>query len=203
MMGRLPHRSSAFLDSPRDMEWTHQAMLQTDTPSFHRKALPNSAAASANASCWRARWPRNPEVLLLDEPTVYLDLKHQMQFYDILERLNAERHMTNRQRHSRCESRCPICAAYDCHAFRKLCGRWISRRGPHAAALYDIFEITAVVLSGPMAAAATSSPQRDAGSPPPDSLPSWGRARCFVLAVLLIAPWIGTRALHGATSLPV
>jgi ABC-type cobalamin/Fe3+-siderophores transport system ATPase subunit len=32
--------------------------------------------------------------LVIDEPTVYLDLKHQMQFYDILEQLNADRGMT-------------------------------------------------------------------------------------------------------------
>ena len=36
----------------------------------------------------------DPEVLLLDEPTVYLDLKHQIHFYDIVERLSVEQGMT-------------------------------------------------------------------------------------------------------------
>jgi iron complex transport system ATP-binding protein len=33
---------------------------------------------------------QGPEVLLLDEPTVYLDLKHQIDFYETVERLNRD-----------------------------------------------------------------------------------------------------------------
>ncbi len=36
----------------------------------------------------------NPDLLILDEPTVGVDVKHVMQFYDLLERLNRERNMT-------------------------------------------------------------------------------------------------------------
>ena len=37
---------------------------------------------------------QTPEVLLLDEPTVFLDLRHQVHFYEILERLNQTQRMT-------------------------------------------------------------------------------------------------------------
>lgn len=36
----------------------------------------------------------NPEILILDEPTVGVDAKRVAQFYDLLERLNQERNMT-------------------------------------------------------------------------------------------------------------
>ena len=31
MMGRLPHRTGAMFDSPRDIEWTREAMALSDT----------------------------------------------------------------------------------------------------------------------------------------------------------------------------
>ena len=37
---------------------------------------------------------QQPEILLLDEPTTYLDIAHQLEVMEIVERLNRDYHMT-------------------------------------------------------------------------------------------------------------
>src|SRR5437870_3482351 len=149
MMGRLPHRSSALFDSPRDMESTHQAMLQTDTAVLSSKSFNELSGGERQRVVLASALAQDPEVLLLDEPTVYLDLKHQMQFYDILERLNAERHMTI------------VSVTHDVNLAARYARRMIAMRSGKFVAdgspeevltpqhLYDIFEITAAVLKRP------------------------------------------------------
>jgi iron complex transport system ATP-binding protein len=92
---------------------------------------------------------QDPEVLLLDEPTVYLDLRHQIDFYEILARLNAERGTT------------VISVTHDVNLAARYARRMIAIRSGSVVAdgppdevltpqhLYDIFEITAAVLKRP------------------------------------------------------
>ena len=149
MMGRLPHRSSALFDSPRDMEWTRQAMLLTDTAALSSKSFNELSGGERQRVVLASALAQDPEVLLLDEPTVYLDLKHQMQFYDILERLNAERRMTI------------VSVTHDVNLAARYARRMIAMRSGNFVAdgspeevltpqhPYDIFEITAAVLKRP------------------------------------------------------
>src|SRR5215471_15310357 len=94
MMGRLPHRAGAVFDNPRDAEWAREAMMLTDTAGLSSKIFNHLSGGERQRVVLASALAQDPQVLLLDEPTVYLDLKHQMQFYNILERLNAERGMT-------------------------------------------------------------------------------------------------------------
>jgi iron complex transport system ATP-binding protein len=149
MMGRLPHRSGALFDSPRDMQWSREAMALTDTAALSQKTFNELSGGERQRVVLASALAQDPEVLLLDEPTVYLDLKHQMQFYDILERLNAERHITI------------ISVTHDVNLAARYARRMIAvRYGTFVADgspeevltpqhLYDIFEITATVLKRP------------------------------------------------------
>src|SRR5206468_10509246 len=95
MMGRLPHRAfGAFLDSRMDTERTIEAMALTDTVMLSGKRFNEISGGERQRVVLASALAQDPEIMLLDEPTVYLDLKHQIQFYDILERLNAERGLT-------------------------------------------------------------------------------------------------------------
>jgi len=92
---------------------------------------------------------QDPEILLLDEPTSHLDLKHQIQFYDILENLNRERQMTI------------VSVTHDINLAARYAQRVIALRDGHIVAdgspdnvltpqhLYDVFEITAAVFKRP------------------------------------------------------
>ena len=150
MMGRLPHRAfGGLLDSRRDLERTHQAMALTDTALLSEKRFNELSGGERQRVVLASALAQDPEILLLDEPTVYLDLKHQIQFYDILERLNAERGLTI------------IGVTHDVNLAARYARRVIAIRagslvadGPPNEVLtselfYDIFEITAAVFQRP------------------------------------------------------
>src|SRR5262245_48368247 len=149
LMGRLPHRTGVLTDSPRDVEWTREAMALTDTASVATKIFNQLSGGERQRVVLASALAQNPDVLLLDEPTVYLDLKHQLQFYDILERLNAERGLTI------------ISVTHDVNLAARYARRMIAIRSGKFVAdgrpnevltpqhLYEIFEITAAVFERP------------------------------------------------------
>jgi iron complex transport system ATP-binding protein len=149
MMGRLPHQGSAVFDSPRDLESAREAMDLTDTAALASKAFNQLSGGERQRVVLASALAQNPDGLLLDEPTVYLDLKHQMQFYDILERLNADRGLTI------------ISVTHDVNLAARYARRMIAIRAGQIAVdghpdevltpqhLYDIFEVAATVLKRP------------------------------------------------------
>jgi iron complex transport system ATP-binding protein len=149
MMGRLPHRTRGLFETARDVERAHDAMRLTDTEPLANKTFGQLSGGERQRVVLASALAQDPEVLLLDEPTVYLDLKHQIQFYNIVERLNSERKMTI------------VSATHDVNLASRYARRMIAIRGgkflcdgPPDEVLtpenvYDIFEIHASVLKRP------------------------------------------------------
>ena len=149
MMGRLPHRARAVFDSPRDLERVREVMELTDTAALASKMFNQLSGGERQRVVLASALAQDPEVLLLDEPTVYLDLKHQLDFYEILARLNAQRGTT------------VIGVTHDVNLAARYARRMIAIRSGSLVAdgppdevltpqhLYDIFEITAAVLKRP------------------------------------------------------
>jgi iron complex transport system ATP-binding protein len=147
-MGRLPHRGG-FFDSQADMDHAAWAMERTDTLGLSNKTFGELSGGERQRVVLASALAQDPEVLLLDEPTVYLDLKHQIQFYDILERLNLERQMTI------------VSVTHDINLAARYARRMIAVRDGRFAAdgspetvltpqnLYEIFEVTASVFQRP------------------------------------------------------
>ncbi len=95
MMGRLPHRSSRFAGPTMDdAAAVREAMERTDTWKYAtRKFFALSGGERQRVIIARAVAQR-PKALLLDEPTVYLDINGQLEVMDLIKALNKEQGIT-------------------------------------------------------------------------------------------------------------
>lgn len=149
MMGRLPYRPGFSFDTQLDWEHVQAAMAQTETLDLSGKAFNELSGGERQRIILASALAQDPEVLLLDEPTVYLDLKHQIHFYSILERLNAERNMT------------VVSVTHDVNLAARYARRMIALHHGQFVAdgrprdvltpeyLYEIFGVAAAVLERP------------------------------------------------------
>jgi iron complex transport system ATP-binding protein len=148
-MGRLPYRPHSLFDSPVDMRAVHEALVLTDTAALSSKYFNQLSGGERQRVVLASALAQNPEVLLLDEPTVYLDLKHQAQFYRILDTLNRDRGLSI------------VCVTHDVNLVAPYAHRMIAISSGKIVAdgrpedvltpqhLYEIFEVTASVVRRP------------------------------------------------------
>lgn len=149
LMGRMPYRQSFLFDTETDDQFVRQAMALTQTEHLTGKLFAEISGGERQRVVLASALAQTPEVLLLDEPTVYLDLKHQIQFYEILARLNTRQHMT------------VVAITHDINLASRHAGRLIAiREGVivtegtsdqvlTAEKLHEIFGITADIVERP------------------------------------------------------
>ena len=93
--GRFPYRSWLRPGDPKaDREAVTWALARTHLQGFlHRRVMALSGGERQRA--WIAMaLAQQPEILLLDEPTTYLDIGHQLEVMNIVEELNRDYKMT-------------------------------------------------------------------------------------------------------------
>ena len=92
--GRYPHRKNLNKLTSEDKETIEWAMEITKTYSFRARNL-GTLSGGQKQKVWLAMaLAQNTEVLLLDEPTTYLDMAHQLDVLKIVEELNEKHHCT-------------------------------------------------------------------------------------------------------------
>jgi iron complex transport system ATP-binding protein len=130
LMGRAPHLGPFGLPGPRDVAVAREAMALLDVAGVAARPLDELSGGERQRVLLARALAQAPDVLLLDEPTTHLDLRHQTGIYDVVHELRRTRglavlsvlHDLN------------LAAAY-CDRLVLLAGGRVAADGPPAAVL--------------------------------------------------------------------
>lgn len=88
--GRYPHRKNVNRLTPEDHETIDWAMEVTQTAEFADRELSQLSGGQRQRVWLAMALAQKTDILLLDEPTTYLDMAHQIEVLKIVQKINKE-----------------------------------------------------------------------------------------------------------------
>ena len=94
LMGRSPHTGALGFEASGDWLAAREALRMTETEPLAERRLDELSGGERLRVIIARALAQAPELILLDEPTAFLDIKHQPAIYGLLRRLVRERSLT-------------------------------------------------------------------------------------------------------------
>jgi iron complex transport system ATP-binding protein len=86
-LGRFPHQGFFGGTSPEDREQVARSLEMTGLTALRGRALSEISAGERQRACVARAIAQGSRVMLLDEPTAFLDIRHRVAFYEVVTRL--------------------------------------------------------------------------------------------------------------------
>ena len=148
-LGRSPHQGLLGLPTAADGEAVRWAMAETGIGPLAKRPISTLSGGERQRAWLALALAQQPRILLLDEPTTFLDLSHQLEVLDLIRYLNVEHGLT------------VVMVLHDLNQAARYAGRIVVLRegrvygeGPPAAVLTpetlrQVFGVEGRVLPGP------------------------------------------------------
>lgn len=92
--GRYPYQRWWNGVDDKDRQVVELAMEQTNITHLRHRWVTSLSGGERQRARIAMALAQEPEIIMLDEPTTYLDLSHQLEVMELLHRINQEKHVT-------------------------------------------------------------------------------------------------------------
>ena len=94
-LGRSPHKKWWELElNENDYRTVEKAIDLADMRSLKNKSIQSLSGGQRQRAFLALALAQDAKIILLDEPTTFLDIRYQLQFFDLLKRLNKEQELS-------------------------------------------------------------------------------------------------------------